>query len=92
MIGEFVIVRTYSAGVHTGYLEESNGTAVVLRDSRRIYSWNEAFTLNEIAVNGCGETSRISQPVPKILLTQAVEVIPCSETAKANLMRSRNGA
>ena len=92
MIGEFVIARTYSAGVHCGTLEECNGTAVLLSNARRIWQWTEAFTLNEIANSGCGESSRISQPVPKILLTQAIEIIPCTKKAQTNLKRSRNGA
>lgn len=92
MIGEFCIVRTYSAGVHVGTVVECAGTAVLLHDARRIYRWSEAFTLNELSVNGGGEDSRISQPVPRILLTQAIEVIPCSQKAKANLSRSRNGS
>ena len=92
MIGEFCIVRTYSAGVHCGVLDECNGTAVVLKESRRIWRWSNAFTLNEMAVNGCGEDSRISQPVARIMLTEAVEVIPCTDKARKNLSRSRNGA
>ena len=74
-----------------GYLTACVGTAVELTESRRLWQWTEAFTLNEVSQQGCGEASRISEPVPEILLTQAVEVIPCSETAKLNLTRSRNG-
>ena len=92
MIGEFVVVRTSDAGVHMGTLVECLGTAVVLKDSRRLYRWTGAFTLNEVSQQGVGEDSRISQPVPRILLTQAIEVIPCSEKARENLSRSRNGA
>lgn len=92
MIGEFVIVRTYSAGVHMGTLAECNGTAVLLKDSRRLWRWQKAFTLNEASQHGVAEESRISEPVPLILLTQAIEVIPCSEKARKNLIRSRNGA
>lgn len=91
-IGEFVIVRTYSAGVHCGYLVESHDTVVALRDARRIWSWSEAFSLNEMANKGCGQSSRISEPVKKILLTQAIEIIPCEPEAVENLKRSRNGA
>lgn len=92
MIGEFVLVRTFSAGVHCGTLDECSGTSVVLTDARKIWRWSGAFTLNEMSVSGCAESSRISQPVPRILLTQAIEVIPCSTEAKENLTRSRNGA
>ena len=90
MIGEFVVVRTDTAGVHMGILAECNGTAVLLRDARRLWRWTEAFTLNEVSQNGVGEASRISQAVPVILLTKAIEVIPCSEKAIKNLSRSRN--
>ncbi|MBX9623820.1 MAG: hypothetical protein K2X82_08390 [Gemmataceae bacterium] len=36
MIGAFVIVRTYSAGVHCGTLIEQAGTAARLANARRI--------------------------------------------------------
>lgn len=91
MIGQFVIVRTRSAGVHTGYLVESFGTAVTLREARRLWAWKGAFTLNEIALRGCAKESRISEAVPLILLTEAIEVIPCLEAAVINLRQSRNG-
>lgn len=90
MIGKFVICRTYSAGVHTGYLQEIHGTAGILKEARRLWKWTGAFTLNEVANDGCGEDSRISNPVKEILLTEIIEVIPCTEKATANLRRSRN--
>ena len=92
MIGEFVVVRTYSAGVHCGVLESCNGTAVLLSDCRRIWRWSGAFSLNELATKGCAESSRISQPVAKNLLTEAIEIIPTTDEARENLSRSRNGA
>jgi hypothetical protein len=88
MIGEFVVVRTYSAGVHMGTLRECHGTAVVLTDARRLHRWRGANTLNEVSQNGVAEGSRISEPVPEILLTQAIEVIPCSPHAKQILCES----
>jgi hypothetical protein len=91
MIGEFRLVRTYSAGVHMGVVKECNQMCVLLTDARRLFRWSGAFTLNEIAVNGVGEDSRISQPVEEILLTQAIEIIKCTPEAIANLTRSRNG-
>lgn len=89
MIGKFVIVRTYSAGVHMGTLEEIHGTAARLTDARRLWSWTGANTLHEVSQNGVGEDSNISEPVPEILLTETIEVIPCSNEAKAILTRSR---
>ena len=85
MIGKPVIVRTYSAGVHFGTLASRDGKEVVLNDSRRIWYWEGAFTLSAVAQNGVKKTSKLSVPVPEILLTEAIEIIPCSEAATENL-------
>jgi hypothetical protein len=90
MIGEFVVIRTYSAGVHCGILKESNGTAVILTDARRIWRWRGANTLHEISLYGIDMGySRISEPVASILITQVIEAIPCTPTAEKNLRQSR---
>jgi len=79
-----VIVRTYSAGVHYGYLVERNGKEVKLSKSRRIWSWEGAFTLSEIATSGVGKGSKLGVPVA-IVLTEAIEIIDCTPTAAALL-------
>lgn len=91
MIGQFVVVRTYSAGVHCGVLQSKNGKEVVLSDARRIWNWNGANTLNEVATKGVAENSRISQPVDAIELTEAIELIQASAAARENLTQSRWG-
>lgn len=91
---DFVIVRTYSAGVHCGYLifKSEDGKQIHLEDARRIWRWKGANTLNELSKYGCDdEYSRISEPVKKIELTEAIEVIPCELKAEENLKRSRWG-
>jgi len=85
MIGKFVIVRTYSAGIHFGTLTEYNGKEVGLSDAGRIWSWKGANTLHEISVSGVGKGSRVSVTVPYILLTEAIEVICATEEARVNL-------
>ena len=81
MIGKQVIVRTYSAGVHFGMLDSRDGREVVLTDARRIWYWEGAFTLSAVAMKGVKKTSKLSVSVPQILLTEAIEIIPCSEAA-----------
>lgn len=71
-----VIIRTYSAGVHVGTLKSRKGKEVVLQNARRIWSWAGAFTLNAVATKGVDrKNSRITTPVPEIILTEAIEVI-----------------
>lgn len=85
MIGKDVIVRTHSAGVHFGTLQYRDGKEVVLTDARRIWSCNGAFTLSAVALHGVGKSSKMSVEITEILLTEAIEVIPCSEAATVNL-------
>ncbi len=90
MVGKKVLVRTYSAGVHFGTLVSMSGTSCVLSDARRIWRWRGANTLHEMSVSGVDTGySRISEPVSEIALSQAIEVIPVTETAASNLSVSR---
>lgn len=74
-----VIVRTYSAGVHFGYLVSREGKEVTLERSRRIWSWQGANTLSEIATRGLDtKRSRVAVPV-SITLTEAIEIIECTD-------------
>jgi len=76
-----VIVRTYSAGVHFGYLKEQTGKEVKLEKSRRIWRWFGAWTLSEIASSGLDiKTSKVAAPV-SIVLTEAIEIIDCTPEA-----------
>ena len=79
MIGKICLVRADSAGVHFGEVVEKDGTNVLLKNSRRIRTWEGAFTLNEIAVNGVGSGSHISCSVDLIELTEAIELIPLTD-------------
>jgi len=87
MIGKFVIVRTYSAGVHYGTLKERTGTELVLTNARRVHYWEGAASLSQMAIDGIKkpEPSRVSVVVPEILVTEAIEVIPCTPEATENL-------
>lgn len=69
-LNQHVLVRTFSAGVHIGTLVIKDETNVVLKDARRIWKWNGAFTLSEIATTGIKKSgSRLSVAVPMIELT-----------------------
>lgn len=86
MIGQYVIVRTYSAGVHAGVLKEQSGKEVTLTGARRLWFWKGAFTLNDVANKGIKEGSKIPSPVSEIKLTEAIEIIPCTDAAQASIV------
>ena len=83
----YVVVRTFSAGVHVGVLESRSaaGKLVILSDARRIWRWMGANTLHEISLHGVGPGSRVSEPVASIFLTEAIEIIPCTPEGEKSL-------
>ena len=84
MVGRYVVIRTYSAGVHVGVLRSVSGKEVVLTNSRRIYTWLGAFTLSAVATTGIKD-GKMTVALPEIALTEAIEIIPCSADAETNL-------
>jgi hypothetical protein len=84
MIGQHVLVRTHSAGVHIGTLAEHDGKMVRLTDCRRIWRWYGALELYAVARFGIdSEKSTLSVAAPEIILTEAIEIHPTSEEARA---------
>lgn len=78
------LIRTYSAGVHAGTLESQDGKTVVLKDAVRIWRWRGGNTLHELALHGpASDWTRISEAVPAITLTEAIEIIPVNPEARA---------
>lgn len=91
-LGKFCVIRTYSAGVHAGILTSKYGKEVTLKDAYRIWSWTAATpddgALSAVSKYGVGPCSKIAGPVEHIELTEAIEIIPCTEEAEASI---RNG-
>lgn len=84
---QYVIVRTYTAGVFAGELESREGREVVLTSARRLWYWSGAASLSELAVRG---TSRPSEckfpcPMPRVVLTEAIEIIDVTPEAEASI-------
>jgi hypothetical protein len=80
---EYCIVRTYSAGVFAGYLQQQNGKEGVVLNARRIWRWSGAATLSQLAVDGTSKPESCKFPceVPEVRLTEIIEVIPCTDKA-----------
>ena len=84
---EYVMCRTYSAGVFAGYLQERNGQEVTLLKARRIWSWVGAASLSQLAMDGTSKPNDCKFPkeVEKVILLQAIEIIPISEKAQKSI-------
>lgn len=84
---EYCMVRTYSAGVFAGYIEERDGKEAVLRNARRIWRWAGAASLSQLATDGTSKPNDCKFPVAvdKVTLTEVIEIIPITERAKKSI-------
>ena len=84
---KYCIVRTYSAGVFAGYLEKREGKEATIRKVRRIWYWDGACSLSQLAKDGtaCPNKCKFAAPVDRILVTEAIEIIDCTEKAMKSI-------
>lgn len=83
MIGQRIIVRTYSAGVWFGELEQKAGNEIYLKNARRMWKWwaAKSISLSGVALYGVKpEKSKIAPPVERVWL-EAIELIHCTPVA-----------
>lgn len=86
-IGKRVIVRCTNAGVFYGTLSEKEGQEVTLTDCRRIWYWEGAASLHQLAAEGTKNPAgcKFTMRVKSISLQEAIEIIPCTEEAVQNI-------
>ena len=84
---QFCIVRCYGAGVFFARVESLDGQVAQLRDARRIWYWDGAASLSQLATEGTKAPGncKFTVTVPRMTVTQVLEIIPCSEQAIASI-------
>lgn len=87
LLGQYVICRTFSAGVFAGTLVNRNGKAAFLSNARRLWSWTGAASLSQLAAEGTSKPKecKFPVPVPCVLLTEVIEILEVSSHAKASI-------
>ena len=85
--GDYVIARTYSAGVFAGTLSSRDGKEVTLTGARRLWYWDGAASLSELSVKGTRKPGNCKFPceVPEVLLTETIELLPVSDEARQSI-------
>lgn len=85
--GDYVVVRTRSAGVHAGYLQTPIGEQVTLSRSRRIYYWDGAASVSQLAMEGTTKPDNCKFPCEVITqhLMEVIEVIPTTRAARVSI-------
>lgn len=91
----YCIVRTYSAGVWAGYVDlKKVDEKMVVKDARRLWRWWSEFTLSALATTGIKpgkeKENKYAMPVEEVYLTNVIELIPCTEVAKEQIIATPN--
>lgn len=84
-----VLVRCESAGVFFGKLESlDESTAVaVISNARRIWYWDGASSLSQLALDGTSKPNNCKFPAPitEIKVFKVIEVLKCTEAAAKSI-------
>ena len=82
-----VIVRGDGSGVFFGTLVKREGREVELKDCRRLWYWDGAASISQLAVDGTvrPDNCKFTVPVGQIEILDAIEIIPCTDKAIASI-------
>lgn len=87
MIGKKVIVRGDRSGVFFGTLAGKEGTEVKLAGCRRLWYWEGACSISQLAVDGTKDPGdcKFTVKIDEIGILDAIEIIPCTEKAAKSI-------
>lgn len=77
------IVRCDRAGVFFAEVAKLDGQTAELHDTRRLWYWDGAASLSQLAQEGVKKprNCKFTVTVPTMVVTGVIEVIPCTEKA-----------
>lgn len=88
-VGKQVIVRGEASGVFYGTLKEKSGREVTLNRCRRIWYWDGAASISQLAVDGTSNPGncKFTLYVDSISILDAIEIIPVTSKAIESIER-----
>jgi len=83
----FVIVRSSQSGCHAGYLKSEDGNTVNLTNSIRLWYWDGAFTLSQLAEQGVSspENCKFAMPVQDHTVYGCCEKLQATKASRISI-------
>lgn len=83
MENKYYIIRGDRSGVFFGQIAGRNGQEVELRNVRKLWYWEGACAVEQLAVDGAKKphNCNFTVVVPEMVVTDAIQIIPCSDKA-----------
>ncbi len=87
MKNKYCIIRGNSSGVFAGELVNLEGTRAEILNCRRLWFWDGACSLSELAQKGTSKPNKckFTMEVDKVYILDTIEILECSEEAKENI-------
>lgn len=84
----YYIIRCKDAGVFFGHIKHREGDEATLTDVRRLWYWDGAASLSQMAMEGVSKprTCKFSVTVPEMTVLGVIELIPCTEQAVESIL------
>ena len=84
---KYYIVRGDRSGVFAGNIKEMNGREVTMSDVRRIWYWDGACSISQLALDGTTKPRdcKFTVALDEITLLDAIEIIPCTDKAEKSI-------
>lgn len=81
--GQYVVVRGDRSGIFFGKLGERNGREVTLYECRRLWYWDGAASISQIALEGVSkpDNCKFTVTLEELTLLDAIEIIPATDKA-----------
>ena len=86
-VGDYLIVRTHSAGVFAGEFARKEGREVELKNARRLWYWAGANSLSQLAMEGTQNPPdcKFPCPVAMVILTEVIEILGTTSKAMESI-------
>lgn len=81
------IIRGDRSGVFYGEIESREGREVAIRNCRRLWYWEGAASLSQMAAEGVKKPAacHFTVAVDELIVLDAIEIIPCTEAAQKSI-------
>lgn len=83
LLNKKVIIRGDRSGVFFGTLAAKDGSEVKLTDCRRLWYWDGAASISQLAKDGVAKPKncKFTVVVDEIVILDTIEIIPCTAEA-----------
>lgn len=84
---QMYIVRTNRAGVFFGKISEEDKDAVTMTNVRKVFYWDGACAVEELALNGTAKPNqcKLTVEIEEMKIAEPIQIIPCTDKAVQSL-------